>query len=170
MMASNPCPPPCFYEIELGTTTLSEAEDLLQSAGLCLDPSYIRSSSPTEPESIFCENWIFVHSDSGKVITRSVSIPAPLQLTAEVVMDQLGYPGAVMVDAYGKGEGQSSYMALYYKNDSARLILSDQDSANYRLTKNTLVVRITYYEEGIFMEPNEPISPWSGYGVYPPDT
>jgi len=173
LMAANPCSAPCFYGIEPGTTTLSEAEDLLQAAGYCLDPSYIRSSSPTEPESLFCENWIFVGSDSGKVITRRVSITAPPQLTVEMVIDQLGDPDAVMVDAYGKGEGQGSYMALYYKNGFTRMMLFEQEGANYRLAKDTLVDRITYYEEGFFMEHFEDKkdkSPWSGYGIYPPDT
>lgn len=174
LMATNPCSAPCFYGIEPGITTLPEAEYLLQAAGLCLDPSYIRNSSLTEPESIFCENWIFVRSDSGKVITRSVSIPTPPELTVEMVIDQLGDPDAVMVDAYGTGEGQQgSYMALYYKNGFTRIMLIEQDSASYRLVKDTHVDMITYHEEGFFMkhfEDKADKSPWAGYRVYPPDT
>ena len=169
LLASNPCPAPCFYGIEPGTTTLNEAEELLQSAGLCLDPSYIRSSSPTEPEGILCENLITVKSDSGKEITRYVSIYAPAQLTVEMVFDQLGYPDAVMVDAYGKGEGEGSYLSLYYQNGFTRLILMDQERGDYRLAKDSLVDWIAFYEEGFFGELMEDTSPWSGFGVYPPD-
>jgi hypothetical protein len=174
LMASNPCSAPCFFGIEPGITSLTEAEDLLQAAGLCLDPYYIRSSSPTEPESIFCEDWTFVHSDSGKEITRSVSFEAPNELTAKMVFDQLGYPDAVTVDAYGKdayGEGdrKASYMNLYYVDGFTLLVLYEQDTGDYHLKKDTLVDWIGYYEEGFFEELFENTSPWSGYGVYPPD-
>jgi hypothetical protein len=169
LMASNPCPAPCFYGIEPGITTLSEAEDLLQAAGYCLDPSYIRSSSPTEPESLFCENWIFVGSDSGKEITRDVSFYAPNQLTVNMVVNQIGYPDAVMIDAFIRGEEEWSYMNLYYLKGFTRLILPDQIGADYRIEKETEVDRVIYYEEGFFTELYDDTSPWSGYGVYPPD-
>ena len=169
LLVSNPCLAPCFYGIEPGTTTLSEAESLLKSAGLCSQPSYIRSSSPIEPEGILCENLITVKSDSGKEITRYVSIYAPAQLTVEMVFDQLGYPDAVMVDAYGKGEEEGSYMNLYYQNGFTRLILMDQDRGDFRLAKDSLVDWIVFYEEGFFEELIEDTSPWSGFRVYPPD-
>ena len=90
-------------------------------------------------------------------------------MTVEMVFNQLGYPDAVMVDAYGRGEGEASYMNLYYKNGFTRLILYDQDSADYHLAKDTLVDWIVYYEDGFFEELYDDTSPWSGFGVYPPD-
>lgn len=91
-----------------------------------------------------------------------------------MVLDQLGDPNAVMVDAYGTGDGQQgSYMALYYSDDIVRMILVDHDSSNYRLAKDTHVDMITYHEKGFFVkyfEDKMDKSPWSGYEVSSPDT
>jgi hypothetical protein len=151
-----------------GSTTLSEAEKELSSAGLCSRPAYVHSS-PGEPDGINCETGIYVSTDSKKVVTRLVAFSPPEPLTVGMVVDQLGYPDAVKVNTYMSGEEHRSLMNLYYQKGFTRLILPDQEGAVFRLDQDTTVDRIVYCEEGFFEELREFASSWAGFVVYSRD-
>ncbi len=165
LLSGTPCPPPCYYGIIPGSTTLSEAETMLRSEGLCSQPLYVRSSSG-EPDGIHCDNGIYVSTDSKKVVTRLIAFDPPETLTVGMVVDRLGYPDAVGVNAFLSGDEQRSLMFLYYQNGLIRLILPEQEGAKYRLDKDTRVFTIIYNEEGFFVELLGPTVPWAGFGRY----
>ena len=165
LLSKTPCPAPCFYGIYPGSTTLSEAESKLSSAGLCSQPLYVHST-PGQPEGIHCDNGIYVSTDSKKVVTRLVAFDPPESLTVGMVVDQLGYPDATRVNTFKSGEGHRSLMFLYYQNGFIRLILPEHEGAGFRLDPDEQIDSIIYCEEGFFEELLDPTIPWAGFGVY----
>jgi hypothetical protein len=125
-------------------------------------------SSPGGTDAIICETGIQVSSDLGQEIVHLVAFAPFEPLTVGMVVDQLGYPDAVRVNATMPGEGQRSMMDLYYPTTLTRLMLPDQEGGAYRLQQDTPVERVVYHEEGLFEELRASASPWAGFGEYTP--
>lgn len=167
LLSETPCAVPCFFGIEPGSTTLSNAQQALANAGICPNPENFDSRSEGGTTGFKCGLWVTVsgRSEGEGITTLGYSPSEPL--TVGMVVEALGPPDAVAAIPSGLPEAPRSAMLLFYDRSLTRLLLPEQETRVYRLEAATLVERVVYFERSAFHSLRTGATPWAGFGEYP---
>jgi len=165
-LSATPCVAPCFFGIEPGSTTLSNAQEILVTAGICPNPENFDSRSEGGTIGFKCGVWITVSGGSQEEAITGLGYSPTEPLTVGTVVEALGPPDAVATIPSGLPEAQRSVMLLFYDRSLTRLLLPEQEGRVYRLESATLVQRVVYFERNAFQSFRTGTTPWAGFREY----
>jgi hypothetical protein len=165
-LSGTPCRAPCFFGIEPGSATLSEAEEDLAKAAICPNPKSFDTAPEGGTRGFHCGGWITVSAGSEEDRVTTLGFSPSEQMTLQDVVDALGPPDGVVTVRTGSPEAQRSVMMLFYDRMLTRLLLPEQEAPAYMLDPAIAVERVVYFDQDAFEGVRHPSAPWAGFVEY----
>lgn len=184
LLSAEPCGPPCFWGIEPGKTTQSEAFQILTNLGVmevCENYEYFDNLINEWVGGWTCQSEFDYRFEKPKGfglsfrkstgIIDTVSFKPTIPITLQDIVVKHGFPDAVRVVNLG-GEHDPNLSANIYYFD-LRIVLGIgeiQEEWKYKVLPTTLINRANYQDEQTLKDDfdifGENIIPWKGYGEY----
>jgi len=168
-LSGTPCGAPCFFGIDLGSTTLVDAQAILAAAGLCPQAETFNNELEGGTRGFNCGTWITVGAAPAEAWVDGVGFSASAPMTIGDIVDALGPPNGVIVISTGIPESTRSTMLLFYDRLQTRILLPEQKGTLYLVEPTTPVERIVYFDEGTFVVRRSSATNWAGFTAYYPD-
>lgn len=164
LFSKEPCRAPCFAGLVPGTTTETEAIELIQ------DSDYFQNCTledrPNQGRWISCNGLIItINKETG--IADGIGFNTLSTLTLEQVVAKYGKPTTVWLAVLGIPEAPEWSIIVLFEDKKVRVDLEDQElsTETYLLEPTAKITNIVYYSEensGLTAY----LQPWHGYGEY----
>jgi hypothetical protein len=164
LFSEQPCRAPCFAGLVPGTTTETEAIELIQ------DSDYFQNCTledrPNQGRWISCKGLIInINKENGTI--EGIGFGTLLTFTLEEVVSKYGEPSTVWVAPEGIPEAPQISMIVLLGDKKIRLDLEDKDdtSGTYLLEPSAQITNVVYCsDENCSFTAY--LQPWHGYGEY----
>lgn len=187
LLSGEPCGPPCFWGIEPGKTTQSEAFQILTNLGVmeaCESYDYFENLTNEWIGGWACQAKFDYRFEKPKGfgvsfrkstgIIDGVRFIPTIPITLQDIIAKHGFPDVVVVLDTGLPEYPTVQASIYYS--ALRIVFplsKEQEGAEYKIEPITPIDQVVYldndaleYDFEIFAEH---IVPWKGYGGYESD-
>lgn len=164
LFSEEPCRAPCFAGLVPGTTTETEAIELIQESDYFQNCTL--EDSPNQGRWISCNGLIItINKESG--IADGVGFNTLSTFTLEQVIEKYGEPTTVWLAQLGIPEAPYFGICILFENIGLRVDLEDQDMSteDYHLQPSVKITNVVYYSDensGL----TGCLQPWDGYGEY----
>jgi hypothetical protein len=171
--SSEPCGPPCFWNIVPGITTIDQAIDELEAhnvADLCAQ--YRNEEARTRGVTCWPGLELTISFQSDKDVVDGIGYSVSEPITVGDVIDFYGEPDAVFVEYTGlPHDYYNTVMMLYYDDIYTRLLLPEQESGVFNISSSIVIANIAYFGKDSYRRTRQRYHAiWNGYGQYAPDS
>lgn len=164
LFSEEPCRAPCFAGLVPGTTTETEAIELIQNSDYFQNCTL--EDRPNQGRWISC-NGLIITNNKETGITDGVGFNTLSTFTLEKVVAKYGKPTTVWLAVLGIPEAPEWSMIVLFEDKKIRVDFEDQElsTETYLLEPTAKITNIVYYSEensGLTAY----LQPWHGYGEY----
>lgn len=184
LLSGEPCGPPCFWGIEPGKTTQSEAFQILTKLDVmkaCESYDYFENLTNEWIGGWACQSkfdyrfekprgfGVSFRKSTG--IVDNVGFVPTIPITLQDVIAKHGFPDVVVVLDNGLPEYPTVQASIYYSDLRTIFPLSEeQEGTEFHIEPTTLIDGVVYLDSDSLQHDleifAENILPWHGYGAY----
>ncbi len=171
ILSSEPCGPPCLWNIMPGVTTQAQALQNLQDHF----DLQICSNSKSSPEAqwIVCKP-IFIKIDSNGIVEQIAFTPTR-SIRIEQVITAYGQPNQIDIGGDGPGGFNTPvtyvWATLDFESIHTQISLDQQDGQVYDIAPSAPIIKIEYFATSdtsnwTYAKDGTAPQPWKGFGKY----
>ncbi len=164
LFSEEPCQAPCFAGLVPGTTSETEAKEIIQESNYFQNCTL--EDRPNQGRWISCNGLIInINNDTG--VIEGIGFGTFLTYTLEEVVAKYGEPTTVWLALLGIPEAPEYSMIVLFDESKIRVDIEVREATTetYLLEPSAKITNVAYYSEE-YSGLSGYLQPWHGYGEY----
>ena len=144
LIAGNPCPAPCFFEVEIGKTPFSAVVKTLHDNGIenCVEAD----------NNVKCGLMIIIGTHSSDRIIDSIGFSTEEVIGLEAIIQKFGDPDIIRLFPGDVPEKLELSAQLFWNSINMRIDLPTYEGQVYKVEKTAQIKWITYFNKGLYSQ------------------